>query len=450
MVVEPAATAVARPEAFTVATARFELDHVAVVVRFWVLRSEYVPVAVNCWVCPAVTAGVWGVNAIEVRTLTTKLTPLLATPDTVTTTLPLVAPLGTVVEIEVVPQPVAVAVVPLNFTVLVPWVDPKFVPVIVIAVPTVPEVADSIVMLGVGSTVNALPLLFTPLAKTTTLPLVAPDGTVTAIVVAFQLVTVASVPLNLTVPEPWLAPKFVPVNVTGAPAGPLAVDRLVILGADTTVKLLPLLFTPLAKTMTLPVAAPLGTVTAIVVAFQLVTVAVVPLNLTVPDPWVAPKLVPVTVTAAPTAPVVTDRLEIFGAETTVKLFPLLATLDTVTTTFPVVAPVGTVTTMLVALQLVTDAVVPLNLTVLVPWVEPKFVPAIVTDAPTAPVAGDRLVIVGAAARTGAANGNSNANRHTNTTGQTSFRICLSPRAVRRMDKKFHFWVVRTEGVIAWI
>jgi len=51
---------------------------------------------------------------------------------------------------------------------------------------------------------------------------------------------------------------------------------------------------------------------------------------------------------------------------TVKLTPLLATPPTVTTTFPVVAPAGTGVTMLVALQLVGVAAVPLNLTVLVP------------------------------------------------------------------------------------
>jgi hypothetical protein len=44
----PAETAVARPDVFIVATPGAELDHVAVDVRFWVLRSEYVPVAVNC------------------------------------------------------------------------------------------------------------------------------------------------------------------------------------------------------------------------------------------------------------------------------------------------------------------------------------------------------------------------------------------------------------------
>jgi hypothetical protein len=66
----------------------------------------------------------------------------------------------------------------------------------------------------------------------------------------------------------------------------------------------------------------------------------------------------------------------------------------VTTTFPVVAPLGTGTTIEVALQLVGVAVVPLNLTVLVPWVEPKFVPVIVTDVPTTPEVGERLVIEG--------------------------------------------------------
>ena len=64
---------------------------------------------------------------------------------------------------------------------------------------------------------------------------------------------------------------------------------------------------------------------------------------------------------------------------------------------PVVAPVGTVATIEVALQLViVVAVVPLNFTVLVPCVEPKLVPVIVTDAPTAPEVGDGLLMLGAA------------------------------------------------------
>ena len=55
-----------------------------------------------------------------------------------------------------------------------------------------------------------------------------------------------------------------------------------------------------------------------------------------------------------------------GAATTVKLIPLLAFPETVTTIFPLVAPEGTVVTMLVVLQLVAVAAVPLNLIVLVP------------------------------------------------------------------------------------
>src|SRR2546426_8772843 len=82
---------------------------------------------------------------------------------------------------------------------------------------------------------------------------------------------------------------------------------------------------------------------------------------------------------------------------TVKLTPLLATPPTVTTTLPVAAPVGTGAVMLDAVQLVGVAAVPLNLTVLVPWVEPKFVPVIVTEVPTEPEAGFKLVMLGGSA-----------------------------------------------------
>src|SRR5436190_24259692 len=83
-----------------------------------------------------------------------------------------------------------------------------------------------------------------------------------------------------------------------------------------------------------------------------------------------------------------------GVGKTVNATPLLATPPTVTTTFPVVAPAGTGTTRLVADQVVGVAATPLNVTVLVPLVAPKLLPAIVTAVATAPVVGDRLVIVG--------------------------------------------------------
>ena len=52
--------------------------------------------------------------------VTVKVTPLLATPPTVTTTDPLVAPAGTVTTMLAADQLEGVALVPLNFTVLAP------------------------------------------------------------------------------------------------------------------------------------------------------------------------------------------------------------------------------------------------------------------------------------------------------------------------------------------
>ena len=134
-----------------------------------------------------------------------EVTPLLLTPLVFTTTFPVVAPVGTVATIDVALQlPIVVAAVPLKLTEPVPWVEPKFVPVIVTDAPTAPEVGDKLVMLGAATTVNETPLLFTPLAFTTTFPVVAPVGTVATIDVALQLpIVVAAVPLKLT--EPCLA-----------------------------------------------------------------------------------------------------------------------------------------------------------------------------------------------------------------------------------------------------
>ena len=78
-------------------------------------------------------------------------------------------------------------------------------------------------------------MLARPPTVTTTLPVVAPAGTGTTMLVADQLVGVAAVPLNLTVLVPCVAPKLVPVIVTAVPTGPLVGDRLVSVGATVTV-----------------------------------------------------------------------------------------------------------------------------------------------------------------------------------------------------------------------
>jgi len=269
-----------------------------------------------------------------VSACTVKLTPLLATPPTVTTTFPVVAPAGTGATMLVAPQLVGVAVVPLNFTVFVPCAAPKFAPEIVTDAPTTPDAGFRLVMLGAGTgTVKLTPLLAAPPTITTTFPVVAPAGTGATILPALQLVTVATIPLNFTVLVPCAAPKFVPLIVTGVPTNPVTGFRFVMLGTGTvTVNAAPLLATPPTVTTTLPVVAPTGTGATILVALQLVGTALVPLNLTVLGPCDAPKFVPVIVTEVPTGPEVGFRLVMLGtteAGFTVNVAALLVTVPAV-------------------------------------------------------------------------------------------------------------------------
>src|SRR5207244_9986471 len=118
----------------------------------------------------------------------------------VTTTLHVVALLGTVTVMLVALQYAAVpALVPPKVTVLLPWLVPKLAPVMVTAIPTGPDVGQKLVTLGGVVTVKDAPLLVWPATVTTTLPEAAPLGTGTTILVLFQLVGVADAPLNVTV-----------------------------------------------------------------------------------------------------------------------------------------------------------------------------------------------------------------------------------------------------------
>src|SRR2546427_2253410 len=156
--------------------------------------------------------------------------PLLATPPTVTTTFPVVAPTGTGTTMLVAVHVVGVPVVPLKVMVLVPLVAPKFVPVTVTGVATGPVVGARLVTVGGTLTVNATALLARPPTVTTTLPVVAPAGTGTTMLVAVQVVGVSVVPLKVMLLVRLVAPKFVPVCVTGVASGPLVGARLVTVG----------------------------------------------------------------------------------------------------------------------------------------------------------------------------------------------------------------------------
>src|SRR5213079_672134 len=186
-----------------------------------------------------------------------------------------------------------------------------------------------LVMVGGTVTVNALPLLASPPTVTTTLPVVALAGTGTTMLVADQLVGVAVEPLNVTELAPCVAPNPVPAIVTGVATGPLVGVRLVIVGGTVTVNALPLLARPPTVTTTLPVVAPAGTGTTMLVADHVVGVAVVPLNFTTLAPCDAPKFVPVMVTALAIGPLVGESVVIVGGTVTVNNAVLLASPPTV-------------------------------------------------------------------------------------------------------------------------
>jgi len=158
------------------------------------------------------------------------MTPLLARLETVTTTFPVVAPLGTGTTILVSLQLVGVANVPLKVTVLDPCVAPKPTPVIVTGVPGKPLAGDRLAIPKV--TVKLTPLLATPLAVTTTFPSLRQPGRKLKYWSHSSLWPRLLPPLKLTVPDPCVAPKFVPVIVTAAPTAPDVIDRLVMLGPE--------------------------------------------------------------------------------------------------------------------------------------------------------------------------------------------------------------------------
>jgi len=118
----------------------------------------------------------------------------------VTKILPVVALTGTVVVIEVFVEAVTVASTPLNLTTLSVGVMLKLEPLMVTAVPAMPDAGEKdVIIVDDGRTVklsaDVTVLFFTVMAI---FPVVAPAGTATDNDVVVAVVTVADVPLKLT------------------------------------------------------------------------------------------------------------------------------------------------------------------------------------------------------------------------------------------------------------
>jgi hypothetical protein len=229
-----------------------------------------------------------------------------------------------------------------------------------------------------------------PGAVTEIRPVVAPAGTVAVILVEDFTTKDEVTLLNATAVAPV---KFVPVIVTEVPTGPEVGENEVMVGAATTVKRVELVAVPFRLVTEIgPEVAPGGTVAVICVDEFTVNDAEVLLNLT---PVTLVKFVPKMLTEVPTAPLVGENDEMVGAPATVtvKFVELVAVpLGLVTVIGPVKAPDGTMAVIWVDEFTVKVADVFLNLTSLTSM---KFVPVIVTEAPTGPLVGENEVMVGA-------------------------------------------------------
>jgi hypothetical protein len=163
-----------------------------------------------------------GVKEIIDGTSTVKFVELVAVcPLTVTVIAPELAPKGTDVVILVVVLAVAVAMEPLNFTILFAGVALKFVPVITTDVPTLPLSGVKEVMVGTGTPKLVELVAVFPFTVTVIGPVVIPAGTDVVILVVVLAVTMAVVPLNFTILFADSVLKFVPVIVTDVPSLPV-------------------------------------------------------------------------------------------------------------------------------------------------------------------------------------------------------------------------------------
>jgi len=206
-------------------------------------------------------------------------------------------------------------------------------------------------------------------------------------------VTVARVAPKKTMLLAGVALKFVPVMVTDVPTGPLAGVKFVMVGELAAANVNPtrVAVPPGVVTLTLPEVPDATTAVMLVAETTLNEVAAVPPKLTAVAPV---KLVPVMVTVAPIAALIglnDATVGAVGVPMNVNPARVAVPPGVVTLTLPEV-PAATTAVMLVAETTLNDvAAVPPKLTAVAPV---KFVPVIVTVAPTAPEVGVKLVIVG--------------------------------------------------------
>jgi len=305
-------------------------------------------------------------------------------PGVVTETLPLAAPAATTAVICVAEITVKLlAATPPKLTAVAPV---KPAPVMVTVSPGPAPVGENDVIIGPATKVKPVRVPVPPGDVTAKLPL-APEATTAVIRKGVMTVKLAAaVPPNVTAVAPV---KLLPLISTVAPAAALVGVKLVIFGGDTNVNPPSVPVPPGPVAETLPLALPAATTAVICVAETTVKLAAgVPPKLTAVTPV---KLVPVSVTVAPTAALVGVKLVIFGGGINVNPANVPVPPGVVTATAPV-APAATTAIICVeetTLKLIAG--VPPKATAVAPL---KFVPVIVTVAPCAALVGVNAVTVG--------------------------------------------------------
>jgi len=191
-------------------------------------------------------------------------------------------------------------------------------------------VGENDVIIGPATKVKPVRVPVPPGDVTAKLPL-APEAMTAVIRKGVMTVKLAAaVPPNVTAVAPV---KLLPLISTVAPAAALVGVKLVIFGGDTNVNPPSVPVPPGPVAETLPLALPAATTAVICVAETTVKLAAgVPPKLTAVTPV---KLVPVSVTVAPTAALVGVKLVIFGGGINVNPANVPVPPGVVTATAPV-------------------------------------------------------------------------------------------------------------------
>jgi hypothetical protein len=249
-----------------------------------------------------------------------KSRPLLFMPLTVTTTLPVTAPAGTVATSAPGFQLLTVAATPPKVTVLAPCDEPKFEPEMVTVAPTAPEFVLRAVITGAALMMGKVVPEDVPAVSDTDRVAVPTLVIRLAGTAAISCVELTNVVLREVLPHSTDAPdaKLVPFTVSAKPALPAITDAgevLVMVGTPTeNVELAGVLpeedpsgFVTAMTTEPAVATRLAGTAACNCVELTKVVVKAVPLHSTVAP---GTKFVPVTVKVKPVLPVGTELGEI--------------------------------------------------------------------------------------------------------------------------------------------